>query len=108
MIGAIVVVGLVAAMSSAMATLNNWTVSRRFPGLPYDMSPDTPLDIYVRVTCYRLVAKLPNRSGKHLEKIDTGAITTPFMKAGDTVRIEMLDKAGKSIFGKIDQKVVAV
>ena len=45
-------------MSSAMATLNNWTVSRRFPGLPYDMSPDTPLDIYVRVTCYRLVAKL--------------------------------------------------
>ncbi len=58
MIGAIVVVGLVAAMSSAMATLNNWTVSRRFPGLPYDLSPDTPLDIYVRVTCYRLVAKL--------------------------------------------------
>lgn len=43
-----------------------------------------------------------------IEKIDTGTITTPFMKAGDSVRIEMFDKNGKSIFGKIDQKVVAV
>jgi len=58
MIGAIVVVGLVAAMSSAIATLNNWAVARKFPGLTYNLSPDTPLDIYVRVTCYRLVAKL--------------------------------------------------
>ena len=43
-----------------------------------------------------------------IEKIDTGTITTPFMKPGDTVRIEMFDQAGKTIFGKIDQKVVAV
>ncbi len=41
-----------------------------------------------------------------IEKIDTGTITTPFMKAGDTVEIEMHDKAGKSLFGKISQKVV--
>jgi fumarylacetoacetate (FAA) hydrolase len=30
----------------------------------------------------------------------------PFMSFGDIVRIEMLDKAGNSIFGAIDQQVV--
>jgi fumarylacetoacetate (FAA) hydrolase len=28
------------------------------------------------------------------------------MRFGDTIRIEMLDAAGKSIFGAIEQKVV--
>jgi fumarylacetoacetate (FAA) hydrolase len=32
--------------------------------------------------------------------------STPFLKFGDRVRIEMLDKAGRSIFGAIDQEVV--
>jgi len=41
-----------------------------------------------------------------LEMIDEGKPTTPFMKFGDRVRIEMLDRAGKSIFGAIDQQVV--
>ncbi|SME90024.1 fumarylacetoacetate hydrolase family protein [Pseudobacteriovorax antillogorgiicola] len=41
-----------------------------------------------------------------IEKIDDGEIRTPFMVAGDTIRIEMLDKNGASIFGAIDQKVV--
>jgi fumarylacetoacetate (FAA) hydrolase len=41
-----------------------------------------------------------------LETIETGKPTTPFMKFGDTVRIEMLDAAGLSIFGAIDQHVV--
>jgi fumarylacetoacetate (FAA) hydrolase len=40
------------------------------------------------------------------ETIDTGKPVTPFMKFGDRIRIEMLDKAGRSIFGAIDQKVV--
>jgi len=40
------------------------------------------------------------------ETIDTGKPTTPFMKFGDRIRIEMLDRAGRSIFGAIDQKVV--
>jgi fumarylacetoacetate (FAA) hydrolase len=40
-----------------------------------------------------------------LEKIDTGAMTTPFMRFGDTVEIEMNNETG-SIFGKISQKVV--
>ena len=35
-----------------------------------------------------------------------GQATTEFMKFGDKIRIEMLDKNGKSIFGAIDQSVV--
>ncbi len=41
-----------------------------------------------------------------LEMIANGAATTPFMQFGDTVRIEMKDAAGKSIFGAIDQELV--
>jgi len=41
-----------------------------------------------------------------LEKLETGDSTTPFMKFGDTVKIEMLDAKGQSIFGAIEQKVV--
>lgn len=40
-----------------------------------------------------------------LEKVEQGESKTPFMKFGDTVKIEMLDKDGKSIFGAIEQKV---
>ncbi len=40
-----------------------------------------------------------------IEKIDTGTMTTPFLKYGDRVEIEMHDKAGKTVFGKIDQIV---
>jgi fumarylacetoacetate (FAA) hydrolase len=43
-----------------------------------------------------------------IETIETGAPKTPFMKFGDRVRIEMLDKAGASIFGAIDQAVERV
>ncbi|MGD1827591.1 2-keto-4-pentenoate hydratase/2-oxohepta-3-ene-1,7-dioic acid hydratase (catechol pathway) [Chromobacterium violaceum] len=41
-----------------------------------------------------------------IETIEQGAPKTPFMKAGDTVRIEMKNAAGDSIFGAIAQKVV--
>lgn len=41
-----------------------------------------------------------------LETIEDGKPSTPFMSFGDTVRIEMLDTDGNSIFGAIDQKVV--
>ena len=43
-----------------------------------------------------------------LETLDTGKPTTPFMKPGDRIAIEMLDAGGRSIFGRIDQEVVAV
>ena len=42
-----------------------------------------------------------------IEKIDTGEFVTPFMKTGDTVKIEMFSKTGENIFGSIDQKVAA-
>jgi fumarylacetoacetate (FAA) hydrolase len=41
-----------------------------------------------------------------IETIETGKPETPFMKAGDTVEIEMRAPDGTSIFGKISQKVV--
>ncbi len=41
-----------------------------------------------------------------LETIETGEPTTPFLRFGDRVRIEMFDDYGRSIFGAIDQEVV--
>jgi fumarylacetoacetate (FAA) hydrolase len=40
-----------------------------------------------------------------VETIRKGAATTPFLKIGDTVRIEMLDDKHHSIFGAIEQGV---
>jgi len=37
--------------------------------------------------------------------IACGAASTPFMKYGETVRIEMFDAHGASIFGAIEQQV---
>jgi fumarylacetoacetate (FAA) hydrolase len=39
------------------------------------------------------------------ETIETGKPQTGFLKFGDTVRIEMLDRQGLSIFGAIEQQV---
>jgi fumarylacetoacetate (FAA) hydrolase len=41
-----------------------------------------------------------------LEIIADGKPSTPFMTFGDTVRIEMLDADGQSIFGAIEQTIV--
>tara|TARA_R110000868_G_scaffold92734_2_gene257255 strand:+ start:54387 stop:55394 length:1008 start_codon:yes stop_codon:yes gene_type:complete len=41
-----------------------------------------------------------------IETIKDGKPATPFMKRGDTVRIEMKDHEGHSIFGAIEQHVV--
>ncbi|MBC3919536.1 fumarylacetoacetate hydrolase family protein [Undibacterium sp. CY18W] len=41
-----------------------------------------------------------------LEMIAVGEPVTPYMKFGDSIKIEMLDKNGKSIFGAIEQSVV--
>jgi fumarylacetoacetate (FAA) hydrolase len=40
------------------------------------------------------------------ETLDGGKPLTPFMKFGDRIRIEMLGRDGRSIFGAIDQKVM--
>jgi fumarylacetoacetate (FAA) hydrolase len=43
-----------------------------------------------------------------LETIEHGKPTTSFLRSGDVVRIEMLDRDGRSIFGAIEQKVTTV
>jgi fumarylacetoacetate (FAA) hydrolase len=40
-----------------------------------------------------------------VETLAQGAPKTPFLKAGDTVRIEMRDGRRHSIFGAIEQEV---
>jgi fumarylacetoacetate (FAA) hydrolase len=40
-----------------------------------------------------------------IEMIDLGRAKTPYMKEGDTIAIEMLDAAGVSLFGRIEQRV---
>ena len=40
-----------------------------------------------------------------VETLETGKPITPFMSFGDTVRVEMLDRDGHSIFGAIEQKI---
>ncbi len=37
-----------------------------------------------------------------------GKPSTEFMKFGDTIRIEMKAKDGQSVFGAIDQRMVAL
>jgi len=40
-----------------------------------------------------------------VEAIRGGASKTPFLRNGDTVRIEMKDQDGHSVFGAIEQTV---
>jgi fumarylacetoacetate (FAA) hydrolase len=40
-----------------------------------------------------------------VEQVESGAAKTPFLQFGDTVKIEMRDDRGESVFGAIEQKV---
>jgi fumarylacetoacetate (FAA) hydrolase len=51
---------------------------------------------------YSCIAEL-----RTVETLTAGAPKTPFLAAGDAVRIEMQDGAGHSIFGAIEQVVEA-
>ena len=92
--------------------------SSRMPPRP---GPCVPVRSSARVRCRtraRMAAR-ENRSSegglgysciaeiRMIETIATGAPKTPFLKAGDTVRIDMLDKTGHSIFGAIEQEVAS-
>jgi fumarylacetoacetate (FAA) hydrolase len=41
-----------------------------------------------------------------VETIRQGGPKTPFLRFGDTVRIEMKDATGHSIFGAIEQEIL--
>ena len=42
-----------------------------------------------------------------VELIERGVATTPFMGTGDRIVIEMRDRTGRDLFGRIDQRVAA-
>ncbi len=56
---------------------------------------------------YRIVGSACIAERRGIEIVDQGKAATPYMKFGDTVRIEMLDAQGRSIFGAIEQRMVA-
>lgn len=58
--------------------------------------------------CDRSVGSSCLAEKRMLEKIATGQIATPFLQAGDKVKIEMCDQAERSIFGAIEQIVAPV
>lgn len=80
---------------SAGSIIGSGTVSNRDP----DGSPGRPVAQGGRG--YACIAEQ-----RMVETINAGEPATPFLKWGDTLRIEMRDARGKSIFGAIDQTVV--
>lgn len=79
---------------SAGTIVGSGTVSNRGP----DGGPGRPID--QGGVGYACLAEQ-----RTVETLLTGAPVTPFLKAGDTVTIEMRDAHHRSIFGAIDQTV---
>ena len=79
---------------AAGSVIGSGTVSNRDP----EGGPGTPVDEGGRG--YSCLAEV-----RMVEKIRNGEIKTPFLAFGDSVRIEMLDAEGRSLFGAIDQEV---
>jgi fumarylacetoacetate (FAA) hydrolase len=79
---------------SAGTIIGSGTVSNRGP----DGGPGRPVE--EGGVGYSCLAEL-----RTVETLRTGTARTPFLKFGDRVRIEMLDAAGKSIFGAIEQTI---
>jgi fumarylacetoacetate (FAA) hydrolase len=82
---------------SAGTIVGSGTVSNRDP----DGSPGRPVGDGGRG--YSCIAEL-----RMVETIRDGAPKTPFLKFGDSVRIEMKDRKGHSIFGAIENRVEPV
>lgn len=79
----------------AGSIIGSGTVSNRDP----DGSPGRPVSAGGRG--YSCIAEQ-----RMVETIASGAPTTPFLRFGDVVRIEMLDHKGHTIFGAIESEVV--
>jgi fumarylacetoacetate (FAA) hydrolase len=75
--------------------IGSGTVSNKLEG-----GPGKPVD--AGGVGYSCIAEI-----RMIETIEHGEAKTPFMSVGDTVKIEMLDAEGQSIFGAIDQTVRA-
>ena len=81
----------------AGSIIGSGTVSNRDP----DGTPGRPVAAGGRG--YSCIAEL-----RMVETIAKGEAVTPFLRYGDTVRIELRDAAGHSVFGAIEQDVVKV
>jgi fumarylacetoacetate (FAA) hydrolase len=81
---------------SAGSIVGSGTVSNRGP----DGGPGKP--VAEGGVGYSCLAEL-----RTIETLASGAAKTPFLKAGDTVRIEMRDAKRHTIFGAIEQEVAA-
>ncbi len=79
----------------AGSIIGSGTISNRDP----DGSPGRPVAAGGRG--YSCIAEL-----RMVETIATGEARTPFLRWGDTVRIDMRDAKGRSIFGAIENEVV--
>lgn len=79
---------------AAGTIIGSGTVSNRGP----DGGPGKP--IAEGGVGYSCIAEV-----RTVETITSGEAKTPFLKGGDTVRIEMRDARGRSIFGAIEQTV---
>jgi fumarylacetoacetate (FAA) hydrolase len=79
----------------AGSIIGSGTISNRGP----DGGPGAPAESGGRG--YSCIAEL-----RTIETIEQGEPTTPFMRYGDRVSMEMKDRSGASIFGRIDQQVV--
>lgn len=77
----------------AGAIIGSGTVSNKLDG-----GPGKPVD--AGGVGYSCIAEI-----RMIETINDGKPSTPFMRFGDTVRIEMKDGEGHSIFGAIEQTV---
>jgi fumarylacetoacetate (FAA) hydrolase len=77
----------------AGSIIGSGTVSNKLDG-----GPGKPVD--QGGVGYSCIAEI-----RTIETIENGKATTPFMRFGDAVRIEMKDNAGRSIFGAIEQAV---
>jgi fumarylacetoacetate (FAA) hydrolase len=78
---------------SAGTIIGSGTVSNKLDGGPGKPVADGGVG-------YSCIAEI-----RMIEQIATGKATTPFLRFGDTVRIEMKDRSGRSVFGAIEQTV---
>ncbi len=72
------------------------------------VSNKTDADTNAKPAAYGGVGYSCIAEARMVETLAYGSAKTPFLKFGDQVRIEMKDRAGRSLFGAIDQTVKSV
>ena len=89
-----------AAVLAAVLALAASPAIAQEAGDDWDLTVDETQDMLLATVGYSCIAEV-----RTVETILRGKAETPFLKHGDTVRIEMLDDHHHSIFGAIEQTV---